>query len=251
MQEFISSHDLSVVALSYLVSVVGAFVALYVADYIADDNGNIRFGWLTLASVVFGGCAIWAMHFTGMLAFRMDYAASYDVSSTVLSLALPVLLAGVGFFVAYKWQDSIAAWLSAGLVFGLGVAAMHYLGMQALRTEAMMHHDSILVAVSVGIAVVAATAALRIVVHWRGILRLVSPFIMGLAVCGMHYTGMAAMDFMPMSEGAAQVNYFEGAWSPTFMGFAAGLAVFLTLLVGSALVMFRKALDLEPEFAAS
>lgn len=251
MQAFINSHDLSVVALSYLVSVVGAFVALYVADYIADDHGNIRFGWLTLASVVFGGCAIWAMHFTGMLAFRMDFAASYDVSVTMLSLALPILLAGVGFFVAYKWQTSITAWLSAGVVFGLGVAAMHYLGMQALRTEAMMHHDSALVGISVGIAVVAATAALRIVVHWRGILRLVSPFIMGLAVCGMHYTGMAAMQFMPMAEGAAQVNYFEGAWSPTFMGFAAGLAVFLTLLVGSALVMFRKALDLEPEFATS
>ncbi|MBL39536.1 MAG: signal protein [Xanthomonadales bacterium] len=251
MQQFIDSHDLSVVALSYLVSVLGAFVALYVADYIADEKGNIRFGWLTLASVVFGGCAIWAMHFTGMLAFEMEFAASYDVSMTLLSLALPIVLAGAGFLVAYKWQDSTVAWLSAGTVFGLGVAAMHYLGMQALRTEAMMHHDTMLVAISVGIAVVAATAALRIVVHWRGMLRLVSPFVMGLAVCGMHYTGMAAMEFMPMSDGGARVDYFDGAWSASFMGFAAGLAVFLTLLVGSALVMFRKALDLEPEFATN
>ena len=101
------------------------------------------------------------------------------------------------------------------------------------------------------IAIVAATAALRIVVHWRGMLRLVSPFVMGLAVCGMHYTGMAAMEFMPMSDGGARVDYFDGAWSASFMGFAAGLAVFLTLLVGSALVMFRKALDLEPEFATN
>lgn len=249
MQEFISSHDLSVVALSYLVSVVGAFVALYVADYIADDNGTIRFGWLTLASIVFGGCAVWAMHFTGMMAFRMEFAASYDVSATLLSLALPILLSAAAFLVAYKWQDSTTAWLGAGTVLGLGVAAMHYLGMAALRTEAMMHHDNLLVGVSVGIAVVAATAALRIVVHWRGLLRLVSPFIMGLAVCGMHYTGMAAMKFMPMADATAQIDYFEGAWSVTFMGFAAGLAVFLTLLVGSALVVFRKALDLEPEYA--
>lgn len=251
MQSLVNSHDLALVALSYVVSVVGAFVALYVADYIADDNGNIRFGWLALASMVFGGCAIWAMHFTGMQAYRMDFAVSYDVSTTLLSLALPVLLAGIGFLVAYKWQNSIIAWLAAGSVFGLGVAAMHYLGMQALRTEAMMHHDSVLVAVSVGTAVVAATAALHIVVHWRGALRLVSPLIMGLAVCGMHYTGMAAMEFMPMADGAGQVDYFEGAWSASFMGFAAGLAVFMTLLVGSAMVVYRKALDFEPKYAAT
>ena len=108
-----------------------------------------------------------------------------------------------------------------------------------------MHHDHFFVALAVGIAIVAATAALRIVVHWTGRLRMVSPFIMGLAVCGMHYTAMLGMGFAPAPEGAS-TNYFDGAWGAGFMGFVSGLAVFLTLLTGAAMVAFRKALDVQP-----
>ncbi|SRR6056297_1709451 len=84
MQQFIDTHDLSVVGLSYPVSAFGAFAAMYVAHYITDDNGNIRFGWLTLAPVVFGGCAIWAMYFTGMPRVQMDFAAGLAVYLTLL-----------------------------------------------------------------------------------------------------------------------------------------------------------------------
>ena len=185
------------------------------------------------------------MHFTGMLAYRSDVVVTYDIQATLTSLALPVLLSGVGFYVVYRWRDSIAAWLAAGVLFGLGVAAMHYLGMAALRTEAHMHHDHLITGLAVAIAIVAATAALRIIAHWTGALRLASPLLMGLAVCGMHYTAMVGMRLMS-TETQVSVDYFSGAWSSSFMGFVSGLAVFLTLLVGGALVVFRKALDLDP-----
>lgn len=246
MQWLFANHDPALVLLSYVVSVVGAFVALYTAEYITDARGRIRPGWLILASVVLGGCAIWAMHFTGMLAYRMSAPATYDIGATVASLVLPIALSAVGFLIAYRFKDSVPAWLIAGAAFGGGVAAMHYLGMAALRTPMQMSHDSGLVAISVVIAVVAATAALRIVVHWQGLKRLFSPLLMGLAVCGMHYTGMAAMS---MSPGAADVEYFQGAWSASFMGFTAGLFVFLTLMVGAALVTFRKVLDIDADIA--
>lgn len=250
MQWFIERHDLGLVALSYFVSVTGALVSLYIANYITDPQGRFRPGWLVLASVVFGGCAIWAMHFVGMLAYEMSIPAAYGIAKTLLSAVLPIVLSGLGFFIAFRWRDSVAAWLVAGVALGGGVAAMHYLGMAALRMNATMTHDAILTAVAIAIAVVAATAALRIVVHWKGLKRIASPLIMGLAVCGMHYTAMAGMRMVP-GAATGDVRYFEGAWSADFMGFTAGLVVFLALLVGSAFVVFQKAMDLEPDFAAS
>lgn len=245
MQGFIASHDMALVSLSYLISVIGALISLYLADFIVERNGRINFGWLTLAAVVFGGCAIWAMHFTGMLAFRMEGPVTYDVSTTLWSLGLPILLSGVGLFVAYRWRDSITAWLAAGLAFGLGVAAMHYVGMSAMRMPMSMQHDSLITAVSIGIAIVAATAALRIIVHWRGALRLFSPLLMGLAVCGMHYTAMTGMSFTPPDSGAAAVDYFEGAWTENVVGFLSGLWASMALFVGAALAVFRKLSDVD------
>jgi len=249
MQWFTSNYDPGVVALSYLVSVVGAFVSLYIADYIRDTDGRIHFGWLAVASIVFGGCAVWAMHFTGMLAYRAGMPVSYDIRITLFSLVLPILFCAVGFFAAYRWPANVVAWLLSGILLGAGVATMHYVGMYGMRIEAQMIHDPFIVGVSVVIAVAAAAAALRIVVHWSGRMRALSPFIMGLAVCGMHYTGMAAMRMIPFDDPARTVDFFTGAWSPQFMGFTVGLAVFLTLLTGSALVLFRKSADVEQSAA--
>lgn len=245
MQALIASHDLGLVGLSYVISVIGAVISLYLARFIVERDGSINFGWLSLAAVVFGGCAIWAMHFTGMLAFRMETAATYDVGITLLSLGLPILLSGLGLYVAFRWKDSIAAWLVAGLVFGLGVAAMHYLGMSAMRMPMTMTHDSTVLALSIGIAVLAATAALRIIVHWNGVGRLFSPLLMGLAVCGMHYTAMYGMSFEPMEGTQAGIDYFRGAWTEETVGFLSGLGVSMTLFVGAALAVFRRLSDVD------
>jgi NO-binding membrane sensor protein with MHYT domain len=245
MQAFIASHDLALVGLSYVISVIGALISLYLADFIVERDGRINFGWLSLAAVIFGGCAIWAMHFTGMLAFRMEGPVTYDVSTTLLSLGLPILLSGMGLFVAHRWRDSIVAWLAAGVVFGLGVAAMHYLGMSAMRMPMSMTHDNAILALSIGIAIAAATAALRIIVHWRGVKRLLSPLLMGLAVCGMHYTAMYGMDFVAMPGAEVGIDYFAGAWSEGTVGFLSGLWVSMALFVGAALAVFRKLSDIE------
>lgn len=246
METFLASHQLGLVGLSYVVSVLGAFISLYVADYIVGRDGAIQFGWLALAAIVFGGCAIWAMHFIGMLAYRTEMAVTYDVSLTVASAALPVALCFAAFFTVYRWKGSAVAWLASGVLFGFGVAAMHYVGMGAMRMAATMTHDPVFYWGSIAIAVVAATVALHIFTHWTGRKRLASPLLMGLAVCGMHYTAMAGMQMVPTSEGLSAAQYFEGAWTSSFMGFGAGLVVVLTVLVGSALVVFRKVVDLDP-----
>lgn len=252
MQAFVASHNLALVGLSYLISTLGALISLYLADFILQRNDRINFGWLALAAVIFGGCAIWATHFTGMLAFRMEGPLSYDVNTTLASLALPIVLTGMGLFVAHRWRSSIFAWLSSGVIFGLGVAAMHYLGMSAMRMPMAMTHDSVITALAIGIAIVAATAALRIIVHWRGVKRLLSPLLMGLAVCGMHYTAMYGMSLTPMAGTEAGIDYFAGAWSESTVGFLSGLWVTMTLFVGAALTVFRRLSEVDvPDGLAS
>jgi NO-binding membrane sensor protein with MHYT domain len=103
-----------------------------------------------------------------------------------------------------------------------------------------MTHDAGILALSIGIAIVAATAALRVMVHWQGGKRLVSPLLVGLAVCGMHYTAMMGMGMAPLADPSLGVNYFDGAWTEETMAFLAGLGVALTLFVGAALAAFRK-----------
>ena len=248
MEQFIASHNFGMVGVSYLVSVVGAFVSLYVAEYIVNKQGEINYGWLSLAAVVFGGCAIWAMHFIGMLAYQTSMPVTYDVTQTVASALFPIALSFVAFWTVFRWQGNVGAWLASGVLFGLGIAAMHYVGMGAMRMSAMMNHDPVLYWLSIIVAIAAATAALHIFVNWKGAKRLASPFIMALAACGMHYTAMAGMIMVPTQSEIGAAQFFEGAVTPSFMGFSSGLVVFLTVGVGGALVIFRKALDLEPEF---
>ena len=236
-----SDYNLMIVALSYVVSVLGAFVSLNMADYIRREDDKLSIGWTAMVAVVFGGCAIWTMHFIGMLAYQPGVPVTYGINLTLASMVLPMLFCTIGFYVVFRWSSSLIAWLASGVVLGLGVSAMHYVGMDAMRTGYVMTYDQSLVLASIAIGIVAATAALRIFVHLKGGLRQFSPFIMGIAVCGMHYTGMAAMQIG--GEASGPVDYFTGAWSSTTMAFATGTAMMTTLVVGAALVVIRRLSD--------
>ena len=77
---------------------------------------------------------------------------------------------------------------------GLGVASMHYLGMGAVRVQASLSYNPGLVAASVIIAVIAGTAALWMALRLDSVWStFIASLIAGVAVNGMHYTGMAAV----------------------------------------------------------
>ena len=243
MTNQLSDYNLLIVALSYAVSVLGALVSLNIADYLTDRKGGLRIGWTAMAAVVFGGCAVWATHFIGMLAYQPNVPITYDLDLTLVSLILPILLAFMGFFVVFRWPQSTMAWLTAGIIVGLGVAAMHYAGMMAMRMGYAMFYVEWIVVVSILIALVAATVALYIFVHVHGRLRQVAPLIMGLAVCGMHYTGMAAMRIGPARDG--DIDYFTGAWATSTMAFATGTAVITTLIIGAVMVFNQRLVEMD------
>jgi NO-binding membrane sensor protein with MHYT domain len=135
------------------------------------------------------------MHFMAMLGFTVSGATiRYDVPTTAASAVLAIVVVGIGLFIAGFGKRSGVRIGLGGIFTGVGVAIMHYTGMGAMRLDGEVHYDRSLVIASVIIAVVAATVALWFTVTLQKKSALaVGALIMGVAVCGMHYTGMASM----------------------------------------------------------
>ncbi|MGW7467906.1 MHYT domain-containing protein [Streptomyces xantholiticus] len=181
-------------ALSYVMAVVGAALGLRCTVRALSATGRSRRNWLiTAASAI--GTGIWTMHFVAMLGFAVRGTdIRYNVPLTILSLVVAMLVVGAGVFCVGYGRDRVGALLIGGLSTGLGVASMHYLGMAALRLHGTVHYDPLLVALSVAIAVVAATAALWAALNIKSPVAVaVASLVMGAAVSSMHYTGMLAV----------------------------------------------------------
>ena len=181
-------------AVSYFVACLGAFVALRATRWALLSEGRTKRKWLLFASTSLGA-GIWAMHFIAMLGFAVTGARiRYDVPLTVLSLVVAIVVVGLGILTVGYSENAVGALLAGGAATGLGVAAMHYMGMAAVELPGHIHYDHLTVGGSVLIAVLAATAALWAALNIRGTLAVLAAApVMGLAVCAMHYTGMAAV----------------------------------------------------------
>jgi NO-binding membrane sensor protein with MHYT domain len=153
-----------------------------------------RPGWLALGSAAIGS-GIWTMHFVAMMGFTVKgVPIHYDEPTTFASLGIAVVMVGVGIFIVGYRGAKGAALFTGGTVTGLGVASMHYLGMAGMRLPGELQYNTVMVAVSVVIAMAAATASLWAAGQVRGFRwSLGASLAMGLAVSGMHYTGMVAL----------------------------------------------------------
>lgn len=190
------------VVLSYAISVLGSYTALQLAIAIPQARDRqAALGWVIGAAVALGGGAIWSMHFIAMNAADMGMPVSYDAALTLASLVMGIVASGIGLYVVGRGEGSAGKLLLSGVVTGLGVALMHYTGMAAMITQAKITYDDTLFYASLAIAVVAATVALWLAFNLRGNLqRFGSALVMGVAVCGMHYTGMYAVKMTPTAE---------------------------------------------------
>jgi NO-binding membrane sensor protein with MHYT domain len=189
------TFDLVLVAVSYAISVFGSYTGLVLAGQITNLRNSVDRVWLVFAAVALGGGAIWSMHFIGMLAYKTPIPVTYDEVMTIISMFVAILFVGIGLYLVIRQpQMKLSVLVFAGVVMGLGVAGMHYTGMWAMQMAGSMHHDTTIVGISVVIAVVASIAALWIAFtmrkNWQ---KLISAFVMGVAVCGMHYTAMYGM----------------------------------------------------------
>jgi NO-binding membrane sensor protein with MHYT domain len=181
--------------LAYLASCLGCFLGLRCTTRARASQGRARASWLVVAALAIGIMGIWVMHFIAMLGFTIPgESIRYNVPVTVLSMLIAVAVVGIGLFIVGYSKGGPGRLLLGGVAIGCGVASMHYIGMAAIRAHDTLAYSPALVGVSVVIAVIAGTAALwaalRLESAWSA---LIASMIMGVAVSGMHYTGMAAL----------------------------------------------------------
>jgi NO-binding membrane sensor protein with MHYT domain len=219
------SYGLLNPVLAYGMSALGAFLGLRCVILARAYQGAAKARWLILAAVSIGAVGIWAMHFIAMLGFTIPgEPIRYNVPITVGSLLIAVAVVTIGSFIVGFGNGGWPRLIAGGAVIGVGVAAMHYMGMAAMSMTGSMSYDLPLVALSVVIAIVAGTTAL-----WIGtwVSSVVATFgaalVMGVAVTGMHYTGMAALrvtgGLMPAMgiDGVSTVSGVSGATAATFL----------------------------------
>jgi NO-binding membrane sensor protein with MHYT domain len=182
--------------LSYALSVLGSLLGLTCAVRTRQATTPGRKAWwLILAAWAIGGTAIWTMHFMAMLGFGVvGSQIRYDVPMTAASAVIAIVVVGIGLFITNLGKPNAFKIVVGGVVTGLGVAAMHYTGMYAMQVNGEVHYNERLVGASIAIAVVAATVALFLTVTVKNAAAIIgSALVMGVAVNGMHFTGMAAM----------------------------------------------------------
>ncbi|MNM65226.1 Cyclic di-GMP phosphodiesterase Gmr [compost metagenome] len=214
----IATYDQTLVVFSIVVAVLASYTALDMASRLANAQGSVARWWLVGGATAMG-LGIWSMHFIGMLAFDLPIPLGYDLAITLWSLAVSVGASAYALWLVSR--PSLPGWqlLAGAVLMGLAIAAMHYLGMSALRMQpGIDYHPGWFVA-SIVLAVAASGAALWIAFrlrneqrrtrHMRGLASL----LMGLAIVGMHYTGMAAARFPEGSVcGAVRAGGIDTQW---------------------------------------
>ena len=211
----IGSYSPSLVVISLFVAILASYTALDLAGRIATTKGRAVWYWMSGGALAMG-VGVWSMHFIGMLALRLPFALGFDVGITALSLLIAVLSCGFALWLVN--QPRLPAWQLAfgALVMGAGISSMHYLGMAAMRMTPGIDYDPTLFSASLLIAVVASGAALWIAFHLRRntpyvrLMRGGAAVVMGLAIVGMHYTGMAAAQFADESYCGAALSGLSG-----------------------------------------
>src|SRR5689334_22942075 len=157
MHHHTALHDPVLVALSILIAALASYTALDLATRMRAASGQVRRAWLAAAAIAMGG-GIWSMHFVGMLAFNLPgIEIAYDPFLTLLSLGIPIVVAAAAFAVVGRRPRAL---LASGCAMGLGISAMHYTGMSAMRMAASIEYDPRWVVLSIVIAISASVVAL-------------------------------------------------------------------------------------------
>ncbi|MDP9206763.1 MAG: ATP-binding protein [Gemmatimonadota bacterium] len=206
------SYNFPLVILSVVVATIGAYVAIEIAQRVRVTGGRRRILWSCVGALALG-LGIWSMHFVGMIALRLPVPVWYDALLIGVSIIAAVGGCAIAFVIFNR--GTVNSWLVglASIFMGLAIASMHYTGMAGIQTSATVNYDPLMVAASVGVAIIVSFAALALTRNlietgsapraW--LKKMAASLLMGFAVAGMHYTGIAASHF---TGGSAR-------WRPT------------------------------------
>src|SRR5712671_7721435 len=239
-------YDLQLVALSMIVAIMASYTALELAGRVSQKQGTSSWSWL-VGGAVSMGTGIWSMHFIGMLAFKLPVAVAYDAAATMLSMAIAIVVSGLALFVVRRPTLTAKNLTAGAMLMGVGISAMHYTGMQAMRMSPPIEYHPPLFIASVLVAIVASLAALWMAFRLRQkhsgvalLAKLGSATIMGLAITGMHYTGMAAAQFAPDAICLAVDS--TGGMKSAVLALTVGIATLCILVLTQAAISLENAL---------
>ncbi|WP_414585135.1 MHYT domain-containing protein [Scytonema sp. PCC 10023] len=235
-----STYNPTLVTLSILIAVVASYTALNLTGRVTIAYGRVRLAWL-IGGAITMGIGIWSMHFVAMLAFSLPMPIAYDVWTVVFSTLPAIVASGGALFLTSRRVLNIQELLIGGVLMGIGIASMHYIGMAAMRTQASTQYDPLLLTVSVASAIGASIVSLWMAFELRTqssqtrkYLKILSAFVMGGAISAMHYIGMASASFTPTNVAVAAANQgMEGSqtWLAVGIGIATLVILSLTLLI--------------------
>jgi NO-binding membrane sensor protein with MHYT domain/nitrogen-specific signal transduction histidine kinase len=230
------SYNYAFVALSVLIAMLASYAALDLAGRVTAAGGWTRAVWL-LGGASAMGTGIWSMHYIGMLAFILPIPVAYHWPTVLLSLFAAILASIIALYEVSREKMGASRALAGSVLMGAGIASMHYIGMAAMRLQAVCRFNSFLVALSVVLAVLISLVALWITFHFRdqkagiGREKLAGAVVMGAAIPVMHYTGMAAASFTTSGMPAD----LSQAVSISTLG-TAGIAAVTFVVLGLALL---------------
>ncbi|WP_122663560.1 putative bifunctional diguanylate cyclase/phosphodiesterase [Pseudomonas viridiflava] len=244
----IGSYTSSLVLVSIFVAILASYTALDLAGRIASSKGRVTALWMSGGACSMG-VGIWSMHFIGMLAFDLPIELAFDLPITCLSLLIAVLSSGFALWLVSQPQLPLPVLGLGALFMGAGISAMHYTGMASLRMYPGITYDPATVLASLAIAIAASAAALWIAFRLRQqtphvrVARGAAAVVMGMAIVGMHYTGMAAASFSEDSYCGELADgiHFNGLFSLVLVASLAVLTFTLLISVLDARLEARTA----------
>lgn len=244
-----AAYDLRLVDLSILVAILTSYTALDLAQHKFERNFSASFIWL-LSGAIAMGIGIWAMHFIGMLAMQIPIPVQYNWPLVGCSILPAIAASGLALYLVTQPQLRWSDWLTGSVVMGSGIVTMHYIGMMAMQVPAVVQYHLGWVGGSIAIAVGVSWVAL-----WLGFnssqsgiwFKLGSALLMGLAIPLMHYTGMAAIQFVTTDQTKLAIAQAQAASSAPPELIAAIIALVTCIFLGWTLLnsMFRHHLNVE------
>lgn len=201
------TYDLFLVFASFFIASLASYVFLDIAGRLKEEKALLRENvWWLISGSIAMGFGIWAMHFTGMLALLMPMPMDYEITLTLISIVVAILGSGAALYLLLRVKNlQPRHYVIGGISVGFAIASMHYLGMEAMKMHVSIQYIPSIFILSILIAIVASISALWLAIQSNkgsfGLnleIKIASALIMGIAVCGMHYTGMAAAVITPL-----------------------------------------------------
>ncbi|MDF1624316.1 MAG: MHYT domain-containing protein [Pseudohongiella nitratireducens] len=226
-------HNTWLVLLSVLIAIIASTLALQLATLVRLARRNSTRQLALFSGAFTLGTGIWAMHFIGMLSFVLPVAVNYDPTLTAISLLPAFMASALALHILSTLQPTPLVIAVGGLFVGAGIGAMHYTGMFAMELDGDMRFHLGWFLASIVVAVLLAMIALGVHYGMRRHLNLSTPvslglsgICMGLAISGMHYTGMAGVHFV--LDASVQGDHVS---SPTWLAISIGMAVIVISIV--------------------